>query len=243
MRFALCLLFVVLLGVQPVFADESEKEAAAQLSRIMPNTMIDGFGPSPIPELYEVTAGDQIFYFSPNGHLVFGEIWSKDGRSLTAERRDQLITDKLGRLPLDKALTIGDGPHQVIEFTDPDCPFCRKADAFLEGRADVTRHIFFFPLEGLHPKAAAKSRYILCSEDKEKALKEVFAGDWDNKDLPPLAADCQETLLDEHLRLGGTLGVRGTPTIWVDGASIKGADLDAIAALLNNPSNERRRSP
>ncbi len=236
MRIALCLLFVALVGIQPAFSEEPRGEAAAQLARILPNTTIDGFGPSPIPELYEVTAGDQIFYFSPTGHLVFGEIWSKEGRSLTAERRDQLVAEKLMRLPLDKAMTIGNGPHQVIEFTDPDCPFCRKADAFLEGRTDVTRHIFFYPLEAIHPKAAAKSRFILCSKDREKALKEVMSGVWDNKDLPPVANDCQKSLLDEHLRLGGSLGVRGTPTIWVDGISIKGADLNAIAALLNKPS-------
>lgn len=213
------------------------EEAASQMARLFPNTTIDGFGPSPIPELYEVTAGDQIFYFSPSGHLVFGEIWSKEGRSLTADRREELVAEKLKRLPLDKALTIGTGPRQVIEFTDPDCPFCRKTDAFLEGRSDITRHIFFYPLQAIHPDAAAKSRFILCSEDKEKAFREVFSGVWD-KSLPPAAADCQESLLDEHLRLGGSLGVRGTPTIWIDGISVKGADLNAIAALLDKPSTQ-----
>lgn len=238
MRAALCLVLVACVGSQPAFAGEPKGNAAAQLSSILPNTAIDGFGPSPVPGLYEVIAGDQIFYFSPNGHLVFGEIWSKDGRSLTAERRDQLTAEKLDRLPLDKALTIGHGPRQVIEFTDPDCPFCRKVDAILEGRTDLTRHIFFYPLEGLHPKAAAKSRFILCSKDKEKALREVYAGVWDNKALPPVANDCQETILDEHIRLGGSLGVRGTPTIWIDRTRIKGADLNAIAALLNKPSTK-----
>jgi thiol:disulfide interchange protein DsbC len=226
------------MGIQPVFAEEKAGNPADQLSKMLPNTTIDGFGPTPIPGLFEVTAGDQIFYFSPTGHLVFGEIWSKDGRSLTAERREEVLGEKLKRLPLQKALTIGKGPHQVIEFTDPDCPFCRKVDAFFESRSDVTRHIFFYPLEGLHPKAAAKARFILCSEDKGKALKDVYSGKWDNADLPPIASGCQETLLDEHLQLGGMLGVRGTPTIWVDGIRIKGADIDAIAALLDQPSKK-----
>ena len=231
-RTALCVLLVSL-GVQPAQANDPGKDAAEQLSRMLPNTMIDGFGPTPIPGLFEVSAGDNLFYFSPTGHLVFGEIWSKDGRSLTAERREQIVAEKLKALPLEKSLTIGHGPRQIIEFTDPD--FCRKVDAFLDVRSDVTRHIFFYPLEGLHPKAAAKARYILCSEDREQAKQEVFAGVWDNKELPAVANDCQETLLNEHWRLGGALGVRGTPTIWVDGIGIKGADLDSIAALLQNP--------
>lgn len=235
MRIALCLSLVAFLGVQPAFAEKPTENPADQLSKILPNTTVDGFGPTPIPGLFEVTAGDQIFYFSPTGHLVFGEVWSKDGRSLTAERRERVVAEKLKRLPLQKALTLGTGPHQVIEFTDPDCPFCRKVDAFFAGRSDVTRHIFFYPLEGLHPKAAAKARYILCSNDQEKALKDVYSGKWDNAALPPMANGCQETLLDEHLQLGGMLGVRGTPSIWVDGTSIKGADLNAIAALLDQP--------
>jgi thiol:disulfide interchange protein DsbC len=238
MRFALCLILVAFVGVQSALAEDPARDPADQLSQLLPNTTIDGFGPTPIPGLFEVTAGDQIFYFSPTGHLVFGEIWSKDGRSLTAERREEVVAEKIKRLPLQKAVTIGNGPHQVIEFTDPDCPFCRKVDTYFAGRSDVTRHVFFYPLETLHPQAAAKARYILCSEDREKALEEVYAGKWDSVSLPPMANGCQETLLDEHLQLGGMLGVRGTPTIWVDGIRIKGADLAAIAALLDQPSNK-----
>lgn len=70
------------------------------------------------------------------------------------------------------------------------------------------------------------------------AMRDVYAGTWDSEALPPLANGCQETLLDEHLQLGGMLGVRGTPIIWVDGTAIKGADLAAIAALLDQPSKQ-----
>ncbi len=238
MRFILYLILAVFIGIQPTFAGEKSENPADQLSQILPNTTIDGFGPTPIPGLFEVTAGDQIFYFSPTGHLVLGEIWSKDGRSLTAERREQVIAEKLKQLPLKKALTLGNGPHEIIEFTDPDCPFCRKVDAFFIDRSDVTRHIFFYPIKGLHPKAVDKANFILCSDDQEKALKEIFTGKWDKISLPSLANDCQKTLLDEHLQLGGMLGVRGTPSIWVDGIRIKGADLDAISALLDKKPKE-----
>ncbi len=236
MRFAFYLSLVALAGIQPAFAEESAGDPAHQLSEILPNTTIDGFGPTPIPGLFEVTAGDQIFYFSPTGHLVFGEIWSRDGQSLTAERRQQIVAEKIKRLPLQKALTLGNGPHQVIEFTDPDCPFCRQVDAVLAKRADVTRHVFFYPLTGLHPNAAAKSRFILCSDDPEATMQDVFGGRWDDAPLPPLANDCRENLLSEHQQLAGMLGVRGTPSIWVNGTAVKGADLDAIAALLDQPS-------
>lgn len=232
MKRILPLLLTALVGSQPALAGEAGQDAAAKLGRLLPATLVDGFAPSPVPGLYEVTAGDQIFYFSPSGHLVFGEIWSQDGRSLTAERREEIVAEKLARLPLDKALTVGHGPRRVIEFTDPDCSFCRTVDDFLGKRDDVTRHIFFYPLESLHPQAAAKARYILCSEDRERAMREVFAGEWDRQEPPSVAGDCREELLDEHWKLGGSLGVRGTPTLWVDGVRIQGANLESLAALL-----------
>lgn len=222
----------VLLLAGPTLAVESiDEKAADQMAKMFPKTGIDGFSPSPIPGLYEVTAGSQIFYFSPEGYLVLGEIWSKDGQSVTAERRDQIIAEKVKTLPLDKAVTIGNGPNQVIEFTDPDCPYCRKLDAYLTERKDITRHIFFFPLN-IHPKAKEKARYILCSEDQETAKQEVFTGKLD-KELPSLK-NCSTTLLDDHLRLAGAVGVRGTPTLWVNGKKIGGANIEAIASVLDN---------
>ena len=61
MRFALCLILVAILGIEPVLAEDPAGDPAEQLSQILPNTTIDGFGPTPIPGLFEVTAGDQNF--------------------------------------------------------------------------------------------------------------------------------------------------------------------------------------
>jgi thiol:disulfide interchange protein DsbC len=158
---------------------------------------------------------------------------------VTAERRDQIIAEKVKTLPLDKAVTIGNGPNQVIEFTDPDCPYCRKLDAYLSGRKDITRHIFFFPLN-IHPKAKDKAQYILCSENPGSAKREVFSGKWD-KDLPPLK-NCSATLLDDHLRSAGVVGVRGTPTLWINGTKIGGANIEAIASILDNSKTKAQRA-
>ena len=234
MRSYLVLALCALLLAGPSTAAESSDEAAAaaQMAKMFPRTGIDGFAPSPIPGLYEVTAGGQIFYFSPEGYLVLGEIWSKDGQSVTAERWEQMMAEKIKSLPLDKAVTIGNGPNHVIEFTDPDCPYCRKLDSYLGTRKDITRHIFFFPLN-THPQARDKVQYILCSADKKAAKHEVFTGKWD-EDLPVLQ-NCSTALLDEHLRLAGAVGVRGTPTLWVNGRKIGGANIEAIASILDNP--------
>ncbi|TYO96796.1 thiol:disulfide interchange protein DsbC [Geothermobacter ehrlichii] len=214
-------------------APEKELSKALKLfAKTLPKTGIDSFKPSPISGLYQVGAGPQVFYFSPEGYLFFGEIWTADGKNLTAQAREEIIRDNFARLPLEKALTIGSGPVQVVEFTDPDCPFCRQLDQVLAGRKDITRHVFFFPLESIHPSARDKARFILCSADRERAMREVYTGGLDGQPIPE-TGDCQaDALIDEYLRAGGSVGVRGTPTIWIDGKRVQ-ADARTIATILD----------
>src|SRR5664279_763010 len=82
-----------------------------------------------------------------------------------------------------KAITIGSGPKTVVEFTDPDCPFCRKASKYFEGRRDVTRHVFFYPL-ARHPKAREKAQFVLSMPDKARAYHDVMSGKMDSIPLP-----------------------------------------------------------
>ena len=206
-----------------------------KLKETFPNLGITDFTETPVPGVYEVLAGEQIFYFSPQGYLFFGELWSKDGRNLTAEKREALLAKLIDGLPLDKAVRIGSGPNQVIEFTDPDCPHCRKVESYLDGRTDVTRYVFFYPLENLHPQARAKAQLILCAGDRENTLREVFAGAYDHQPIRPSAPCDADRLLEEHLELARRLGVRGTPVLWVNGQQVSGADLKRIDALLNRP--------
>ena len=227
----------------PVFATEELTDAARnkalqQFSKTLPKTGIDTFKPSPIPGLYQVGAGPQVFYFSPEGYLVFGEIWSQDGKNITAQAREEIVQANVGKLPLDKALTIGSGSRQVIEFTDPDCPYCRQLDQMLAKRTDLTRYIFFFPLESIHKSARAKARYILCSKDQDAAMREVYQGGLDNQPIPQVG-DCDaDALIDEHLRAGGSVGVRGTPTLWIDGQRTQG-DAKTISTYLNQKGESK----
>jgi len=165
-------------------AGQSETEVRQALTKTFPGIKVGEIRSSDIPGLYEIEAGSNIIYFYPEkGLLVFGEIWTKDGRNVTAEKRTQLAAAKLKDLPLDKAVKIGNGRNKVIEFTDPDCPYCRKAAAFFKGRDDVTLYVFFFPLP-IHKDAEAHARYVLCAADKAHALEEVMSGQLDGKEAP-----------------------------------------------------------
>jgi thiol:disulfide interchange protein DsbC len=231
--FTICgLLLSIVTATGFSMANDDLKTEKDNLMKTFPNLTLDGFRESPLKGLYEITAGEQVFYFSPEGYLFFGEIWTKDGKNLTAEMREKVAADRIKDLPLDKALKIGNGPKKVIEFTDPDCPYCRKVDSFLAKRTDVTRYVFFVPLRKIHPDAEKKARYILSHTDRQKAFHEVFGGEFDGKPIP-VAEGVQQSQLEEMEKIASGIGVRGTPALWIDGAHVNGADLQRISGLLD----------
>jgi len=226
----LMLLIVAAAGFS--MANDEVRTEKENLMKSFPNLRVDGFRESPLKGLYEITAGEQVFYFSPEGYLFFGEIWTKDGKNLTAEMREKVVSERLKNLPLDKALKIGSGPKKVIEFTDPDCPYCRKVDSLLSKRTDVTRYVYFVPLRKIHPDAEKKARYILSQTNRDKAFHEVFEGSLDGKPLS-IADGTQQQQLEEMEKVAAGLGVRGTPALWIEGAHVNGADIQRITGLLD----------
>lgn len=133
-------------------------------------------------------------------------------------------------LDFSKAIKIGAGPKAVVEFTDPDCPFCRKASKYFEGRPDVTRHVFFKPL-ARHPRAKEKARFILSMTDKAKAYHDVMSG---RMDAAPTLASTSEgiKLLDEQQEIAKRAKVEATPTFIINGRIIEGFDLKRIEEVL-----------
>lgn len=129
-----------------------------------------------------------------------------------------------------KAITIGAGSKTVFEFTDPDCPFCRKASKYFEGRPDVTRHIFFFPLPR-HPKAKDKAQYILSQDDRAKAYHDVMTGAMDAAQTfatTPKGIKLQQ----EQFDIAKKAKITSTPTFIINGRIIEGFDLKKIENAL-----------
>ncbi len=119
----------------------------------------------------------------------------------------------------DLGIKIGNGKKEVIEFTDVDCPFCKRAEDFFKN-ADVTRYIFLYPLDIYHPDAAMKSVHILCSADPAEEYIKVINGHISEFNS---CREGEETL-KIHRAYGARLGVSGTPFFRIDGTDINGAD-------------------
>ncbi len=213
-------------------AEPATAQAAQALKNVFPQIPVEEIHASPVPGLYEVVSGGKVLYFSPDtGHLLVGELWSKEGKNLSKERLGNIMTRKLKEIPLDKALKIGSGRNIVIEVSDPDCPFCRDGSKFFSGRDDVTRYIFMHPLR-MHPDAEEKAKYILSAENPADAYEAVMSGEYDNAPLPEFEDNGQ---LEIHRKITEYLGVNSTPKYWVNGQFISGANFDQINQLLDQP--------
>ncbi|MBK5277069.1 MAG: thioredoxin fold domain-containing protein [Desulfuromonadales bacterium] len=133
-------------------------------------------------------------------------------------------------IDLSKAIKIGFGPKSVVEFTDPDCPFCRKASKYFEGRPDVTRYVFFYPLPR-HPRAREKVQFILSMPDKAKAYHEVMSGKMDSVALLPSTPEGAK-LQEQHVEIAKKSKVDSTPSFMINGRIIVGFDLKRIEEVL-----------
>ncbi|MBL0226017.1 MAG: thioredoxin fold domain-containing protein [Geobacteraceae bacterium] len=131
-----------------------------------------------------------------------------------------------------KAITIGSGPKTVVEFTDPDCPYCRQASKYFEGRTDVTRHVFFYPL-AKHIKAKEKIQFVLSVPDKVRAYHDVMSGRLDTVPIPSPTSEGAK-LQEQHFEIAKKSKVDSTPTFIINGRIIEGFDLKRIEETLGS---------
>ena len=74
-----------------LYAQGGMQDIAARIKMVYPQFHVGEIRTTPIDGLYEVEAGNNIIYYYPkNDMMVFGEIWNKNGQSLTQERRNEM---------------------------------------------------------------------------------------------------------------------------------------------------------
>lgn len=227
---SICAILYIVSAAAPVRAASPEES----FRKSFPKIRADGIRPAGVQGLYEVVSGSQILYYVPGPeYLIYGPMVTREGRNLTEERVLEILEQGLKKVPLEKAIRIGAGPHQVIEITDPDCTYCRRASAYLSGRNDVTRHIFFLPL-AMHPNAEAKVRQIFCAEDRGKAYEEAMTGKLDDMKFTPCKSAAADDLLKAHREIVDRIGVTGTPLFLIDGQVVFGADIPRMEKILGS---------
>lgn len=227
--FSLTLVTFFFLGAANSAAAGAVEDA---FKKSFPRVPAERFSETPIKGVYEVQVGNEILYYAPESDcLLLGEMVTKEGKNLTQERIRELVVAKAKNLPLDQAVKIGKGPQRVIEVTDPDCPYCRKASAFFAGRSDVTRYVFFYPLP-FHKDAEAKALYVLGAKDKGKAYEEAMTGKLDDMKFKPVKDARVNETLKKHKEVAALLGLSGTPFFLIGDQAVFGANIPQIESLL-----------
>ncbi|WCT79108.1 DsbC family protein [Novosphingobium humi] len=209
--------------------------AQQQLHQTFTNLKFEDFGPSPVNgPIYQANAGGRIIYYAPQSeHLLFASVYDKNGVNLTALAQEQGASRRLKAIDPAKALAIGpEGTPTVIEFTDPDCPYCQALERFWNTKAaegkPVRRLVFF--VSGIHPTAAAKAEHILCSPDKEAAFRAAYSGQ-----TPLILRQCEagHARVAQDAELVARVGISGTPTLIVDGKLISGFQQAELETFLD----------
>ena len=182
---------------------------------------IDEIGKTPMPGLFEVRVGRDLYYSTADGNfLLHGQlIDTKRQLNLTEERQEKLLAIDFAALPVKDAFTIvrGNGKRKIAVFEDPNCGYCKRFERDLQKVDNVTIHLFLYPILG--PDSTEKSRNLWCSKDKAKAWL-----DWMVRDALPAAATCDTTAIARNVEFGRKYKITGTPTmVFADGTRVPGA--------------------
>jgi thiol:disulfide interchange protein DsbC len=160
---------------------------------------------------------NRILYTDPKGEfLVIGSIFkSSDGTNITKEAIADLnrFTDSDFRHLEDlAAFTVGSKGKTVYFVTDPQCPYCKKAEGIVAHMAEAEElqlKVLLFPL-GFHKGAKEQCISIICDN---KGLEGLDSG-YESEN------QCQEgkTKIEDTLRFLKQKGITGVPTyIFTDG--------------------------
>ena len=163
-------------------------------------------------------------------------------------------------LPVGNSPTKGpaDAPVTIVEFSDYQCPFCSRTEPLvheaLAAYPQQARLVFKqFPLVSIHPQAmpAALAATAAGKQGKFWEMHEMLFANQRalapeqireyarklNLDLAKFDADLAsaevKAAVQEDMALAQRVGVRGTPTIFVNGKLLQNRSLDGFKQLID----------
>lgn len=167
-----------------------------------------------MPDMYWVSFDNAPSMFTDKSgtYLIQGQIAKLgDGEpvDIGADLLSVIAKDALAKVPESEQIIFtaqGDKKAHIYVFTDPTCHYCQKLhseiDAITAGGVEV-RYLAWPRAQKDVPLAKA----IWCSSDRQDALTQAKQGKAIN------APDCDNPV-EQHMALGHTLGVSGTPAIF-----------------------------
>jgi len=155
---------------------------------------------------------------------------------------------EVAALPNELTRGAEDAPVTIVEFTDFQCPYCKRVHVAMERLlveyGDRIRFVYRdYPLESLHDRAIPASEAARCAADQDKFWDYYqhlmsMRGDMGDEDLTKRATEvgldveqfnnCYSSGLHKEtvqasLQSGANLGVNSTPTFFINGRRIIGS--------------------
>jgi protein-disulfide isomerase len=153
-----------------------------------------------------------------------------------------------------------DAPVTIVEFSDFECPFCRRTQPVLDQieqtYGERIRMVYRqFPLTDIHPRAQKAAEASLCANDQGEfwPMHDALFAEPIELEVASLKFKAAELGLDtaafnqcldsgmhaarvrDDLKAGMAAGVTGTPTIYINGRPVSGAqDFAAYAAIIDD---------
>ena len=184
---------------------------------------IDEIGKTPVPGLFEIRAGTDIFYSDEKGsYLIDGHLIETATRAnLTQARIDKLTAIDPANLPVKDAIVWkqGSGARKLVVFADPNCGYCKRFERDLNEVKDVTVYTYLYPILG--GDSPEKAKNIWCAKDRTAAWRDWML----NGTVPPRAmGQCDASALERNAELGQKHKINGTPAlVFEDGKRVGGA--------------------
>ncbi|MEW8508252.1 MAG: DsbC family protein [Candidatus Thiodiazotropha sp.] len=223
----------------PVVAEPSKQNAEIQqvrdgVKKILKKGSISSVTPAKVKGLYEVMIGPQLYYVSSDGkYLLSGNLYDID-------TREDLTTPKVAKAKAKAIEAVGEEnmvvfapektAHTVTIFTDIDCGYCQKLHSEIKQYTDLGIKVRYlmYPRAGIGSDSFDKAVTVLCSDDRNDAMTRSKAGE-------RLAKKECVNPVEQHWALGRTLGVNGTPAIFLQSGDMLPGYIPAqrMSAILN----------
>jgi thiol:disulfide interchange protein DsbC len=226
------ILFSLLLLSTSVQSMELEKALDIIQSKLK-NSHITKVNESILPGIYEVQSGVNVFYYHLEKELIiFGEIYSVDGKNLTSSSKQTAQISSLSDISDNIAITLGDSNavNHIVEFTNPDCGYCRKFHKFIHDVEEPIKRSIIFTV-GNNLKAQAKAEHLICSTDPQ-----IFETDYNRimngETFEFKTCEGAKDKLAAHQTIARNMRVEGTPVLFVNNVRVDGANLNKVRNLL-----------
>lgn len=224
------ILFIIFIGLfQPIQGTAAEntedilKNLQVEINERFDGLEITALTVSPVPGVYELVSGGQVFYISEDAnHLFTGALIDTVTQAdLTAARKSKIYLDIINEID-DKDMLVYEPENEakgtVTVFTDTSCPYCSRLHAEIDELLDegIRVRYLMFPRAGIGSKTHQELESVWCAEDPHEAMTDAKAGML----IDPATCD---NPIEMHVEVANAIGLRGTPLIYLDdGQAIAG---------------------